>query len=143
MGRWRLDGDQQGVNNWQCHGMSLQRDGSIYRYRRQQDVGSYRSADHESAHVWWSEGGVHQNFIFPVQPDPVSGMHCWHQKVTVTKASPEDRYGDIVVDTARSMEVFHEWQAETRPAPGPGGLRRPLHLKRVLRPTDEAYSLDD
>jgi hypothetical protein len=24
----------------------------------------------------------------PVQPDPISGMHCWHQKVTLQKASP-------------------------------------------------------
>jgi anaerobic selenocysteine-containing dehydrogenase len=143
MGRWRLDGDQQGVNSWQCHGMKMEREGSVYRYRRQQDVGSYQSDDPESAHVWWSEGGVHQNFIFPVQPDPVSGMHCWHQKVTVTKAEPDDRYGDIVVDTAKSMEVFREWQAETRPAPGPGGLRRPLQLKRVVRPVDEAYQLED
>ena len=108
MGRWRLAGDQQGVSNWQCHGMNLQRDGSVYRYRRQQDVGNYRSEDRESAHIWWSEGGVHQNFIFPVQPDPVSGMHCWHQKVTVTKAGPDDQYGDIVVDTATAAGPWEE-----------------------------------
>ena len=142
MGRWRLAGDEKGVSSWQCHGMALQKNGSVYRYRRTADVGSFgNDADKDSAKVWWSEGGVHQNFIFPVQPDPVSGMHCWHQLVTVTKAEPDDRYGDILVDTAKSMEVFHEWQAETRPAPGPGGLRRPLHLKRVVRPVDEAYRL--
>ena len=84
---------------------------------------------------------MHQNMIFPVQPDPVSGMHCWHQKVTVTKAEPGDRYGDIQVDTGKSMEVFHEWQAQARPAAGP--LRRPLHFKRVVRPTDAAYRLED
>ena len=33
--------------------------------------------------------GVHQNLTFPVQPDPVSGMHCWHQAVRVRKARPE------------------------------------------------------
>ena len=33
-----------------------------------------------------SEVGVHQNLTFPVQPDPVSGMHCWHQRVRVEKA---------------------------------------------------------
>ena len=27
-----------------------------------------------------------QNLTFPVQPDPISGMHCWHQKVTLQKA---------------------------------------------------------
>ena len=33
-----------------------------------------------------SDGGVHQNLTFPVHPDPVSGMHCWHQKVRVEPA---------------------------------------------------------
>jgi len=88
---------------------------------------------------------VHQNFTFPVQPDPVSGMHCWHQKVTVTKAEPGDRYGDVFVDTNKSMEVFEEWLQKARPADshGPGGLRRPLHFKRVCRPVDAAYRLPD
>jgi hypothetical protein len=80
---------------------------------------------------------------FPVQPDPVSGMHCWHQKVVVTAAEPGDRYGDVFVDTAKSMAVFEEWLAKTRPAGefGPGDLRRPPHLKRVCRPTDTAFRL--
>jgi len=61
---------------------------------------------------------VHQNLTFPVHPDPVSGMHCWHQKVTVAKASPDDRYSDIQVDTKRSMDVYREWLARpVRPAP--------------------------
>jgi anaerobic selenocysteine-containing dehydrogenase len=146
MGRWRMAGDEQGVNSWQCHGMEMQRVGSVYRYRRGEDVGAFRreaARDPDSNRIWWSEGGVHQNLIFPVQPDPVSGMHCWHQKVKLTKASTEDRYGDVMVDTEKSMAVFHEWQAETRPAPGPSGLRRPLHLKRVLRPVDAAYRMEE
>ncbi|MEC7584792.1 MAG: molybdopterin-dependent oxidoreductase, partial [Planctomycetota bacterium] len=134
LGRWKLKGDPQGVNRWQLHDVDFREIApSQYLIRRTRDVGAFSSEDKDSSKVWWSSGGVHQNFTFPVQPDPVSGMHCWHQKVTVTKAGPDDQYGDIVVDTAKSMEVFHEWQAETRPAPGPGGLRRPLHLKRVVR----------
>ena len=62
-------------------------------------------------------------------------------EVTVTRAEAEDRYGDVFVDTERSMQVFREWLAKTRPAPGPGGLRRPLHFARVVRPTDAAYRL--
>ena len=31
------------------------------------------------------------------------------------------------------------WLAKTRPAPGPGGLRRPLHFARAVRPADDAY----
>ncbi len=70
-------------------------------------------------------------------------MHCWHQRVTVDAAGPEDRYGDVVVDTNKSMEVYREWLALTRPAPGPGGLRRPLWFARALRPAPEAYVIGD
>ena len=100
------------------------------------------AADKDSTKVWWTEGGVHQNFAFPVQPDPVSGMHCWHQKVTVEKAHPGDRYGDVFADTGKSMAVYREWKALARPAPGPGGLRRPLHFKRVVRPAEQTYRLE-
>jgi hypothetical protein len=37
------------------------------------------------------------------------------------------------------MEVYREWLARTRPAPGPGGLRRPLWLDRPLRPAPEMF----
>ena len=30
-----------------------------------------------------------------------------------------------------------------RPAPGPGGLRRPLWLNRPMHPQESAYRLDD
>ena len=38
-------------------------------------------------------------------------------------------------------ELDAEWLEKTRPAPGPGGLRRPLWMNRPLRPTDDAYHL--
>ena len=50
-----------------------------------------------------------------------------------------DRYGDVFVDTNRSMAVYREWLALARPGPGPGGLRRPLWLDRPLRPTEAAF----
>ena len=105
--------------------------------RQLESTQPFGSDDPDSSRIWWTDAGVHQNLTFPVQPDPVSGMHCWHQKVRVTKAQPEDRYGDITVDTSKSMEVYREWKAEARPAKA-GGLRRPLHFKRVVRPVDEA-----
>ncbi len=111
-----------------------------YRIRRTGSVRAFDSGDPDSRHVWWREGGVHQNFTFPVQPDPVSGMHCWHQKVVVEKAREGDRYGDTFVDTNESMRAFEEWLARTRPARGE--LRRPPHLKRVVRPDASAYRLD-
>jgi hypothetical protein len=83
---------------------------------------------------------VPQNLTFPVQPDPISGMHCWHQKVTIQKAQPEDRYGDVFVDTERSHQVYQRWLAKSRRV-HPGGLRRPLWMNRPLRPTFEAFYL--
>jgi len=63
------------------------------------------------------DGGVHQNITFPVHPDPISGMHCWHQKVRLEKAHAEDRYGDVMVETAKSFEIYREWLKLARLAP--------------------------
>ena len=51
-------------------------------------------------------------------------------EVRVVKAGPNDRYGDILVDTNKSHEVYRRWLEIARPAPGPDGLRRPLWLPR-------------
>jgi len=102
-------------------------------------VTPYQSSDPDTGRVWWSDAGVHQNLTFPVHPDPVSGMHCWHQMVRVERAGPDDRYGDIFVDTNRSHAVYQRWKAFSRPAPGPGKLRRPLWFPRVVRPAEEAF----
>ena len=111
--------------------------------RQRKGVEPFRSDDPETERLWWNEVGVNQNLTFPVQPDPVSGMHCWHQKVVVESARVGDRYGDIFVDTKKSREVFAEWSAKARAAPGPGDLRRPLWLNRPMHPTEEAYRFPD
>jgi hypothetical protein len=102
-------------------------------------VHPFSSGDKDSERIWWQDAGVHQNLAFPVQPDPISGAHCWHQKVRLERPGPDDRYGDIFVDTNKSHEAYKRWLAMTRPAPGPGGLRRPLWLARVYRPASEAF----
>ena len=56
-------------------------------------------------------------------------------------AAALDRYGDVEVDTAKSMAVFHEWLKLARLEPRPGGLRRPLHFARAVKPTPESYKL--
>ncbi|MEO0481280.1 MAG: molybdopterin-dependent oxidoreductase [Planctomycetota bacterium] len=143
MGRFRQKGEKNGVNRWQRHESDmLELSPGKWRIRRAASVTAFESDDRDSKRVWWRDGGVHQNFTFPVQPDPISGMHCWHQKVKVTKAEPGDQYGDTEVDTTKSMEVFEEWLKRTKPAPGPGGLRRPLHFKRVVRPAEHTFYLD-
>ena len=89
--------------------------------------------------IWWRDAGVNQNLAFPVHPDPISGMHAWHQRVRLTAAADDDQYGDIFVDTDRSHEIYREWLALTRPGPGPGNLRRPRWLGRPLTPAPHAY----
>ncbi|MGA0379125.1 MAG: molybdopterin dinucleotide binding domain-containing protein, partial [Ilumatobacteraceae bacterium] len=149
MGRWRLD-EKTGTPGWTAgvvalsgpqrgYGNGGKSDDGAWHMRQTHGIERFDSPDADSQRVWWSDAGVHQNLTFPVQPDPISGMHCWLQHVTVSAAHPDDRYGDIAVDTGKSMEVFHEWLAKTRPGPGPGGLRRPLHFARPVKPIASAY----
>jgi hypothetical protein len=106
-------------------------------------VEPFASADPDTSRIWWTDAGVHQNLTFPVQPDPISGMHCWHQAVRVRRAEPGDRPGDVSVDTAKSREAYVEWLARTRPAArySPDGTRRPYWLLRPLKPGRDAYKL--
>ena len=120
----------------------MQRKGDTFLLRQKEGVGPFESADSDTSRIWWKETGVNQNLTFPVQADPISGMHCWHQKVRVTQAQADDRYADVFVDTARSRAVFEEWLSMTKPAPGPDGTRRPLWLNRPLHPAAAAYRLD-
>jgi len=86
---------------------------------------------------------VTQNLTHAVHPDPVSGVHCWLQIVTVRKANEDENAGDLFVDTNKSMEKYREWLAMTRPADkfSPDGTRRPYWLARPLKPTKEAFQL--
>ncbi|HXG17728.1 MAG TPA: molybdopterin dinucleotide binding domain-containing protein, partial [Methylomirabilota bacterium] len=140
MGRWKLD--QQGQRQLMAT-VSLDRKGSRWSLSRTKNVEAYQSEDADSQRVWWTDAGVHQNLTFPVHPDPISGMHCWHQAVRVVRAQPGDHYGDIVVDTEKAHAVYKRWVAETRPAEriSPDGTRRPYWLLRPLKPGREVYRL--
>jgi hypothetical protein len=59
------------------------------------------SEDPDSERIFWTDPGVHQNLAFAVQPDPLSGMNCWLQKVPMEPARAGDRYGDVFVDRRR------------------------------------------
>ena len=140
MGRWKLseDGQRQMMAT-----VALGRDGARWSLRREKDVAPFASKDPDTRRVWWTDAGVHQNLAFPVQPDPVSGMHCWHQAVRVRRAEAGDRYGDVSVDTEEARRVYREWMEATRPAAqvSPDGTRRPYWLLRPLKPSREAYRL--
>src|SRR3989475_3859001 len=140
MGRWKVheNGQKQLMAT-----VKLSHEGSQWGLRREQGVGPYESNDADTLRIWWNDVGVHQNLTFPVHPDPISGMHCWHQAVRVRKAEPTDKYGDIHVDTAKSREVYEKWLAQTRPADrySPNGERRPYWMLRPLKPAREFYKL--
>jgi anaerobic selenocysteine-containing dehydrogenase len=143
LGRWRLKEDMGG-ERWSTALVDLKQvEPGRWMMRQVHGIKPFKSNDPDSERIFWEDAGVHQNLIFPVQPDPVSGQHCWHQKVKVEKTGPEDRYGDIFVDTNLAHEVYKRWLKLTRPAPGPGNLRRPLWLPRAYKPAQEAYYLPE
>src|SRR5713226_5431410 len=141
LGRWRLKEDMGG-ERWSTALVDLKQiaEGK-WMMRQIHGIQPFKSSDPDSERIFWEDAGVHQNLTFPVQPDPVSGQHCWHQKVKVENAGAEDRYGDIFVDTNKAHEVYKRWLKMTRPAPGPGNLRRPLWLPRAYKPAPETYYL--
>ncbi|MFQ5720145.1 MAG: molybdopterin-dependent oxidoreductase, partial [Acidobacteriota bacterium] len=109
LGRWRLH-DDAGTDRWASARVVREEiEPGKFRFRRVEDIHPFDSADPDSRRIWWTDGGVHQNLTFPVQPDPVSGMHCWHQAVHVERSRPDDRYADVYVDTSASMAVYREW----------------------------------
>ncbi|MCB9763434.1 MAG: molybdopterin-dependent oxidoreductase [Alphaproteobacteria bacterium] len=146
LGRWRLR-DDAGGNRGTTALADLHDDGAGgHTLRIVKGATRHQTADPDTARVWWSDVGVHQNLTHCVQPDPVSGAHCWLQKaVSVRKAGPGEQHGDVFVDTTRSMAVYREWHALTRSAVdhSPDGTRRPYWLKRPLKPVRAAYKLPD
>ncbi len=142
LGRWRRPQDKIG-NRWATNTVAITNDGAGgWKMETISGIRPFESNDPDSKRIFWSDGGVHQNITHAVHPDPISGMHCWHQRVRVEKAGPNDKYGDIFVDTNKSFEYYKEWLKMTRPAPGPDGLRRPYWFKRPLKPEKELYYLD-
>jgi anaerobic selenocysteine-containing dehydrogenase len=144
LGRWRL-ADNLGGNPGMSALAALAEDGQGGHELNILEHGkAWKTFDPDTSRIWWQDVGVHQNLTHAVHPDPISGAHCWLQKaVSVRKAGPGDRYGDVRVDTRKSMAVYREWLAMTRSAVdhSPDGLRRPYWLARPLRPVREAYAL--
>ena len=142
MGRWRLH-ETEG-SRWVQGLVDITHpdgpDTFLLRYRGW--LLPFKSDDPDSERIWWTDPGVHQNLAFAVQADPWSGQQCWLQKVRMTSAEPTDQYGDVYVDTAKSMEVYREWLAKTRATLGPGGQRRPEFLMRPVKPRRRAFRVD-
>ncbi len=143
MGRWKAEaapGQSQMMAT-----VALGKQGGRWSMRRLAGVSPHESADPDTRRIWWTDSGVHQNLTFPVHPDPISGMHCWHQAVRVTAAAPGDAYADVSVDVDKAHEVYRRWLEITRPAArvSPDGTRRPYWLLRPLKPGRDVYRLPE
>ena len=143
MGRWKLTGHSQVDAGGMMATVALRQEQAGWAMRAAENVRPYSSADPDTERIWWSDTGVHQNLTFPVHPDPISGMHCWHQAVRVRPAGAGDAHGDIAVDTAKAREVYRRWMTQTRAAGhvSPDGTRRPRWLMRPLKPGPAAFAL--
>ena len=153
MGQWKVnreetDGEiEEGGDGFGKVTVDLDNENSQWGMRQAAGITPFESDDPDSERIWWNDGGVAQNLTHAPHPDPISGMHCWHQKVTVRPAEPDDYYGDIYVDTDQAFEIYRDWLDDTRPTPGPNGLRRPKWLKRPIAPPttpgkDDAWYVD-
>lgn len=144
MGRWKLDGHAQRSGGMMAT-VALRHEQARWQMTRRAQVAPYESADPDTARIWWADTGVHQNLTFSVHPDPISGMHCWHQAVRVTPAQPGDAHGDIAVDTERARDVYRRWMERTRPAgtASPDNTRRPSWLMRPLKPSADTFVLTE
>jgi anaerobic selenocysteine-containing dehydrogenase len=151
MGQWRIDREDadfdEGGDPYGKVSVRLQNGEGQWGMRQTEGLGPFESDDPDSERVWWFDGGVAQNLTHAPHPDPISGMHCWHQTVRIRPAEEGDSYGDVYVDTDRSFEIYREWLDKTNPAPGPDDRRRPKWLKRPIAPPtdpgeDDAWYVD-
>ena len=94
--------------------------------QRQEKGGAWGgAADPDIDHnVWWDDKGVHPNAIIPVVADPIGGSQGWYDTtVKVTKAGPNDKYGDVKADYDKHLAAFKE----TMRYAYTGDLHRTMH----------------
>ena len=141
IGRWRRQNDQG--NRFMTNTVTIKNisDGK-WKMKTIKGVEPWKTVDPDTNRIWWRDGGVHQNITHAANPDPISGAHCWLQKVSISRPDPGENYGDIFVDTNKSFEHFKKWNewAKNRET-HPEGLRRPLWMSRPLTPQTNQFYL--
>ena len=85
LGRWRLKEHLGGARNATALVSIARGAGGKYSMRQEHGAQPFKSNDPDSQRIWWSEVGVHQNLTFPVQPDPVSGMAAYRDRVEAAR----------------------------------------------------------
>jgi thiosulfate reductase/polysulfide reductase chain A len=86
--------------------------GRLAQLKQRQEKGGAWGATNDpdiDNNVWWDDKGVHPNAIIPVVADPIGGSQGWYDTlVKVTKAGPNDKYGDVKADWDKHMAAFKE-----------------------------------
>jgi anaerobic selenocysteine-containing dehydrogenase len=142
IGRWRRK--QDSGNRFMTNEVKIEDMGAgKMRMRTVRGIEPWKSDDGDTNRIWWRDGGVHQNITHAVQPDPISGGHCWLQKVWLSRPGEGELYGDVEVDMEKSMAHYRKWNqwAKDRET-HPRGERRPLWFKRPLAPRPEHFILN-
>jgi len=138
-----------GINSFGVPLAELQMDGKEGKLKYLEGIHPFKSErfaeyNRDSGNIWWDGlSGSWQNAVAAVHPDPISGMHCWHQKVILEKAQAGDKIGDIYVNYENNFEIYKGWRDQlTRGLDETSTLRRPQHIKRPWVPlSDKAYAV--
>ena len=138
-----------GINSFGVPTAELQMDGKEGKLKYVEGIKPFKSerfADYnrDSGNIWWDGlSGSWQNAVAAAHPDPISGMHCWHQKVILEAAQPGDKIGDIYVNYDNNFKIYEGWRDDlTRGLDENSTMRRPQHIKRPWVPlSDKAYAV--
>jgi anaerobic selenocysteine-containing dehydrogenase len=138
-----------GLNSFGVPLAEIQMDGKEGKLKYVEGIKPFRSErfaeyNKDSDNIWWDGlSGSWQNAVAATHPDPISGMHCWHQKVILEPAQKGDKIGDIHVNYDNNFKTYQAWRDElTRGLDSDSTLRRPAHIKRPWVPlSHKAYSV--
>ncbi len=134
-----------GLNSFGVPVAEIQMDGKVGKLKYVEGIKPFHTErfaeyNRDSGNIWWDGlSGSWQNAVAAAHPDPVSGMHCWHQKVILEPAQAGDKIGDIFVNYDNNLKIYQAWRDElTRGLDADSTLRRPRHIKRPWVSLDPA-----
>ena len=138
-----------GINSFGVPTAEVQMDGKEGKLKYIEGIKPFKAErfanyNRDSGNIWWDGlSGSWQNAVAAPHPDPISGMHCWHQKVILEPAQAGDKIGDIFVNYDNNFKVYQGWRDQlTRGLDEKSTLRRPEHIKRPWVPlSGKAYAV--
>lgn len=126
-----------GLNSFGVPVAEIQMDGKVGKLKYVEGIKPFKAErfpefNRDSENIWWDGlSGSWQNAVAAPHPDPVSGNHCWHQKVMLEPAQPGDKIGDIFVNYDNNFKVYQAWRDQlSRGLDSNSTIRRPRHIKR-------------